>query len=46
MVMGWLLTNMLSNGDDVGSGNLSDGDLVLVGSVQVNVVRSDWGGSK
>lgn len=38
--------NMLSNGDNVGSSNLSDGDTAvgLVGNIEVNVVRSDTSG--
>ena len=32
---------MFSDGDDVGSSNFSNGDLSCVGSVQINVIRSN-----
>lgn len=35
---------MLSDGDDVGSSDLGDGDLLEVGGVQVDVVGSDTSG--
>jgi hypothetical protein len=35
--------DVLSDGYDVGSGNLGDGDVVLVGSVQVNVASRQLG---
>ena len=39
--------NVLSNGDDVGASDLSNGDTTvgLVGSVEVNVVRADTSGN-
>ena len=36
-------TDVLGDGDDVGSSNFGDGNLFGVGSVQVDVVRSDTG---
>lgn len=36
---------MLSDRDHVGTGNLGDGDLALVGRVEVDVVRPDTGGN-
>jgi hypothetical protein len=35
--------DVLSDGYDIGSGNLGDGDVVLVGSVQVNVASRQLG---
>jgi len=35
--------DMFGNADDVGSGHFCDGDLVLVGRVQIDVVTSDSG---
>jgi len=40
------MIHTLSNGDDVGAGDLSDGDasVGLVGSVEVDMIGTDTGG--
>lgn len=36
--------DMLSYGDDIGTRDFSNSDSVLVGSIQIDVIRTDTGG--